>query len=172
MNEEPAHIHRPKIETFDIAARTNVDPKGYVRQVELYREEPWGLYMARTADHPQFHYLESWILPALGIRASIFHFTPGHERDQDHYVDIGRFTRGDGVWTSEDHYLDIVVRTGRSAELVDVDELLEAHARGLLDATSAERAVTTAVTAIDKIAAHGYDLGAWLASIDMPISWR
>ena len=63
MSEERPHIHRPKVETFDIAARTNVDPKGFVRPVEHYREEPWGLYMARHADHPRFHYLESWIIP-------------------------------------------------------------------------------------------------------------
>ena len=50
--------------------------------------------MARTADHPQFHYLESWLLPVLGLRASIFHYHPDHERDQDHYVDIGELHAG------------------------------------------------------------------------------
>lgn len=171
MSESRPHIHPPKVETFDLVARTNIDPKGFVRQVEQYREEPWGLYMARHADHPQFHYLESWILPDLGIRASIFHFNPGHERDQDHYIDIGDFTRGEHAWTSEDHYLDLIVQTGRSTELLDVDELLEAHAAGILDPKTSERAMLTAASAIDGIAAHDHDLGAWLTSVGMPITW-
>ncbi|MFZ2173487.1 MAG: DUF402 domain-containing protein [Rhodococcus sp. (in: high G+C Gram-positive bacteria)] len=165
-------IHPPKVEYFDLLERTNTDPKGFVRPVDHYRVEPWGLYMARTADHPQFHYLESWLLPDLGLRTSIFHFTPYHQRDQDRYVDIGVFTRGEHVWRSEDHYLDLVLRTGRDTELLDVDELMEAHKLGLLDTGTAKRAVLTAVTAIDAIAAHGYDLDRWLASLGMPIDWR
>ena len=94
----------------------------FVRAVDEYRVEPWGLYMARTSDHRQFHYLESWIIPRLGIRASIFHYHPEHRRDQDFYVDIGEFTSG-AVWRSIDHYLDLVVRTGREVELLDVDEI-------------------------------------------------
>lgn len=165
-------VHPPKVETFDVAARTNIDPKGFVRQVDEYRVEPWGLYMARPSDHAKFHYLESWLLPDLGLRASIFHFTPGNERDQDHYLDVGEFTAGPQRWTSVDHYLDIVIRTGRGIELVDVDELLEAQLEGVLTTDEARHAVDIAVAAIDGIASHGYRLDAWLASKGMPISWR
>ncbi|MDZ7913615.1 MAG: DUF402 domain-containing protein [Rhodococcus sp. (in: high G+C Gram-positive bacteria)] len=172
MSEERPHIHRPKVETFDIAARTNVDPKGFIRPVEQYREEPWGLYMARHADHPRFHYLESWIIPELGIRASILHFTPEHVRDWDYYVDIGDFTRSEQVWTSEDHYLDLIVQTGHSIELLDVDELLEANTAGILDPKTSERAMLNAARAIDGIAAHGHNLDAWLGSLGMPVTWR
>ena len=164
--------HRPKIEHFNITERTNTDPKGFVRPVEHYRREPWGLYMARTADHPAFHYLESWLIPDLGIRASIFHFHPYHERDQDRYIDIGDFTAGPDVWKSEDHYLDLVVRTGRETELLDVDELISATAHGLISPATADRAVQTAMRAVDGIAAHGHDTDAWLASRGMPVSWR
>ena len=46
--------------------------------------------MARpTPGREQFHYLESWLLPSLGLRVSVFHFNPGHERDQDYYLDVG-----------------------------------------------------------------------------------
>ncbi|WP_072688617.1 DUF402 domain-containing protein [Rhodococcus marinonascens] len=172
MEDAGHRIHAPKIEYFDLQEHTNTDPKGFVRSVDHYRVEPWGLYMARTSDHPQFHYLESWLLPDLGIRASIFHYHPYHQRDQDHYVDIGTFTRGEQVWKSEDHYLDLVIRTGRDTELLDVDELLEAHRVSLLDAATAEQAVLAATTAIAGIAAHGHDLGRWLASLGMPIDWR
>ncbi|WP_433604430.1 DUF402 domain-containing protein [Prescottella agglutinans] len=164
--------HRPKVEYFNITERTNTDPKGYVRPVDHYRLEPWGLYMARTADHPAFHYLESWLIPDLGIRASIFHFHPFHKRDQDHYIDIGDFTRSPDVWKSEDHYLDLVVRTGRETELLDVDELISATAHGYISPRTADRAIQRAVSAVDGIAAHGHDMDAWLASKGMPVTWR
>lgn len=168
----PPAAHPPKLETFDLDTMTNTDPKGFVRPVDEYRRVPWGLYMARPADHPRFHYLESWLLPAMGLRATVFHFTPGHEQDQDHYVDIGDFTDAGRVWRSEDHYLDLVVRTGRSTELLDVDELFDARLAGLIDQRSAEAAVRRMAAAVDGIAAHGHDLLAWLASLGMPIDFR
>ncbi|MFI9534504.1 DUF402 domain-containing protein [Nocardia fusca] len=173
MTQAPSvDVHRPKVEYFDIAELTNTDPKGFVRDVERYHLEPWGLYMARTADHPQFHYIESWLLPELNLRATVFHFHSAHRRDQDYYLDIGEFGEvGPKKWRSVDHYLDLVVRTGRETELLDVDELLAAHTVGLLDARAAERAVTTATRAIDGIAAHGHDFLAWTASLDMPLTW-
>ncbi|WP_327147472.1 DUF402 domain-containing protein [Nocardia sp. NBC_01329] len=165
-------VHRPKVEYFDITELTNTDPKGFIREVERYHLEPWGLYMARTADHPQFHYLESWLLPTVNLRASVFHFHPAHMRDQDYYVDIGEFGEVEPKkWRSIDHYLDLVVRTGRETELLDIDELLAAHTAGLLDAATAEKAVATATRAIDGIAAHGHDFQAWTASLDMPLTW-
>ncbi|MBU3750910.1 MAG: DUF402 domain-containing protein [Mycobacterium sp.] len=166
-------MHPPKHETFDITARTNTDPKGFVRAVDEFRRFPWGLYMARpTPGRVQFHYLESWLLPGLGLRTNVFHFNPGHERDQDHYLDVATITVGPDRWRTEDHYLDLVVRTGRGTELVDVDELLEAHRHGLLSTDTAQSALRTAVAAIAGLAAHGHDLNAWLASIGVELSWR
>jgi predicted RNA-binding protein associated with RNAse of E/G family len=166
-------IHPPKHEIFDIAARTNTDPKGFVRAVDEFRLCPWGLYMARpTPGRTQFHYLESWLLPTLSLRANVFHFNPGHERDQDHYLDVGTITVGAHRWQTEDHYLDLVVRTGRVTELIDVDELLEAHRHDLLSTETAQQALRTAVTAIAGLAAHGHDLGAWLSTLGMELSWR
>ncbi|MGH3493109.1 MAG: DUF402 domain-containing protein, partial [Sciscionella sp.] len=37
-------IHPPKVELFDIEAKTNTDPKGIVRAVREYRVTPHGLY--------------------------------------------------------------------------------------------------------------------------------
>src|SRR2546423_440342 len=74
-------MHPPKHETFDLRARTNTDPKGIVRAVDEYVVRPWGLYLARpTPGRAQFHYLESWLIPSLGLRATVFHYNPGHER--------------------------------------------------------------------------------------------
>ena len=143
-----------------------------MRAVDVYTVQPWGLYMARpTPGRAQFHYLESWLLPSLGVRATVFHFSPGHERDQDYYIDVGRYTPGHDTWFAEDHYLDIVVRTGRGAELCDVDELLTAVRHNLLNPDIAGQAVQTAVAAVDGLARHDYDLNRWLASHDMALTW-
>ncbi|TLF81219.1 DUF402 domain-containing protein [Nocardia cyriacigeorgica] len=173
MTQAPSvHVHRPKVEYFNVAELTNTDPKGFVRPVENYRVEPWGLYMARTADHPSFHYMESWLLPELSIRATVFHYTAAHLRNQDYYIDIGEFSEVEPKkWRSVDHYLDLLVRTGRDTRLLDVDELLGALQAGLVDAATAEKAIATATAAIDGIAAHGHDLLAWTASRGMPLSW-
>ncbi|RDI49683.1 DUF402 domain-containing protein [Nocardia mexicana] len=165
-------LHRPKVEYFDLAELTNTDPKGFVRPVERYHVEPWGLYMARTADHREFHYLESWLLPSLSIRATVFHYNAAHHRDQDFYLDIGEFGAvTPDRWKSVDHYLDIVVRTGRDAELLDIDELLAAHNAGYLDLPDSQRAIAAATTAIDGIASHGHDFEHWLGSLGLKLSW-
>jgi hypothetical protein len=43
-----------------------------------------------------------------------------------HALDVGEYMPGPAVWCSDDHYLHIELRTGRGAELADVDELLVA----------------------------------------------
>lgn len=144
-----------------------------MRTVDEYTVHPWGLYLARpTPGRAQFHYLESWLLPSLGLRATVFHFNPGHERDHDFYLDVGEYTPGPQLWRSEDHYLDIEVRTGHGAVLADVDELLDAVRQGLLPSDVAELAVRRAVAAVEGLARHGYDLHTWLAAGDMHLSWR
>jgi predicted RNA-binding protein associated with RNAse of E/G family len=144
-----------------------------VRAVDVYTVEPWGLYMARpTPGRAQFHYLESWLLPSLGLRATVFHFNPGHELDQDYYLDVGQYTPGATVWHSEDHYLDLVVRTGVGVELSDVDELLTAVRHGLLTPEAGEQAVQIAAAAIDGLARHDYDLVRWLVGRGMALTWR
>jgi predicted RNA-binding protein associated with RNAse of E/G family len=139
----------------------------------VYTVEPWGLYLARpTPGRAQFHYLESWLLPPLGLRVTIFHFNPGHEREQDFYLDVGLFTAGETRWYSEDHYLDLVLRTGIGVELHDVDELMTAVRHGLLSPETAEQAIETAASTIDGLARNGYDLNRWLAGNGMALTWR
>ncbi len=144
-----------------------------MRAVDDYTVRPWGLYLARpTPGRAQFHYLESWLLPSKGLRATVFHFNPGHERDFDYYLDVGEYVAGPEVWSSEDHYLDLEVRTGGGAYLSDVDELLEAVRHGLLTPEVGELAVRRAVAAVDGLSRHGYDLNTWLAGEGMPLTWR
>ncbi len=154
-------------------ARTNTDLKGIVRAVDEYTVQPWGLYMARpTPGRAQFHYLESWLLPTLRLRTTVFHFNPGHVRDQDFYLDVGQFTPSDAVWHAEDHYLDLVLRTGTGVELADVDELLTAVRHRLLSPEAAEQAVHTAVSTMDGLARNDYDLDRWLAGHGITLTWR
>ncbi|GGC70028.1 DUF402 domain-containing protein [Hoyosella rhizosphaerae] len=170
--EAPTLAHAPKRETFNLADYTNTDPKGFVRPVDHYHIEPWGLYMGRESDHEQFHYLESWILPSLSIRVSVFHFYPAHERDQNFYVDIGQFTAGETAWRSEDHYIDVVLRTGRGAHIEDIDELFDAHTAGYISTDRAEAAVRTSVEVMTKLALYKYSLSSWLQDEGMAITWR
>jgi predicted RNA-binding protein associated with RNAse of E/G family len=169
-------MHPPKVETFDVHACTNTDPKGFVRPVDEYRTEEFGLYLDRAMpDHPRFARLESWLLPALGIRVTDWWFRPGQERDQDFYLDIVDIDRSgpDGsVWRTVDHYLDVVVRTGRSSTVVDLDEFVTAVASGLLSRAEAERALANSYRALTGLGAHGHDVNAWLTSLGIQLTWR
>ncbi len=168
-----ATVHPPKRETFDLVAHTNTDPKGIIRDVEVYTVTPWGLYMARPAPgRAQFHYLESWLLPTMGLRVTVFHFNEGYERDQDFYLDVGEYSSGSASWHAEDLYLDLVVKTGVGVDLIDVDELMAAVRQGLVTPDTAQRAVHTAATAIDGLARYDYDVGCWLADRGMVLTWR
>lgn len=166
-------LHPPKVEVFDLATRTNTDPKGVARAVEEYREEPFGLYLARPAPgRAQFHYLESWLLPGLGLRLTDFWFSPGHERDQDFYLDVVRITREPGRWIATDLYLDLVLKDKVSVKVIDTDELIAATTEGLLDPAEAEYALETTYAAVEGLASHGHDLAAWLSTKDITLSWR
>jgi uncharacterized protein len=129
--------------------------------------------MARpTPGRIQFHYIESWLLPSLGLRATVFHFNAGHERDQDYYLDIGEYTPGAPAWHSEDHYLDLVVRTGVGTELTDVDEFLTAVQHRLLSPGQAELAIRRITDTVDGLARHGHDLQRWLSARGIDLTWR
>ncbi len=166
-------LHPPKVEIFDPAARVNIDPKGEVREIEESREEPFGLYVARpTPGRAQFRYLESWLVPELGLRFTDFWFTPGHERDQDFYLDVVRVHRDGTHWVATDLYLDLVLRDKVSVKVIDTDELLAAVAGDLITATDAEYALETAYATVEGLARHGYDLAAWLSTKDITLTWK
>lgn len=170
----PVVAHAPKRETFDVTGKTNTDPKGFVRPVDVYRETESGLYMAREADHPRFSYVESWLLPAMDLRITDFHFTPGNELEQEFYVDVMTIDRPGspgGSWRTLDLYLDIVCRTGAFTEVLDGDELALAIAEGHLDAETAGRAMETAFVVSTGIAAHGHSLPDWLRSTGVTLEW-
>lgn len=166
-------VHPPKVETFDLAAMTNTDPKGIVREVEEYREEPFGLYLARpTPGRTDFRYIESWLLPDLGLRVTDFWFNPGYERDQDFYLDIVEIQREGTLWRARDLYLDIVLRQSEGAEVIDTDELVDAVSAGLIEEDCATRALNTAFSTVTALAEHQFDLGRWFGTLDIRLGWR
>jgi uncharacterized protein len=166
-------MHPPKIVTFDVPGQVNTDTKGVKRPVEEYRETPFGLYMSRAmVDRPTAHWVESWLIPGLGLCVTDWWWKPGHARDQDFYLDVCDIVRVDDVWTLTDHYLDIVVQHRRGAQLIDVDEFVAAVALGLLEPAAAELALHRAARALDGLASHGYDLDDWLGGMAIELSWK
>lgn len=168
-----APVHPPKISTFDVPGMVNIDNKGCARPVDVYTETAFGLYMSRPiVNRPTAHWIETWLLPDLGIAVSDWSWNPGHERDQDFYLDIATITRDGEHYVLVDHYLDIVVRQHRSADVIDVDEYCEAVATGLIDTIAADAALQAAFRAVAGLAAHRHDLDAWLAGLGVTLTWR
>lgn len=166
-----ADLHPVKQETFNTVSNVNVDPKGFLREVDTYRETDFGLYMARGANHPRFGYLESWLLPKLGLRANIFHFREGVDARQDFYFDVADIDNADGVWTTRDLYVDLVSNTGEPIDVLDIDELAAATSAGLISAEEAERAMERTLTAVEGITRYGDDAMAWLRTLGIELSW-
>lgn len=164
-------LHPVKQETFDVQAGTNTDPKGFLRQVDRYEETAFGLYMARGADHPRFGYLESWLLPSLGLRANIFHFRPHVDVDQELYIDVADISKNGDVWSTRDLYVDLVATTGRPIEVLDIDELAAATSAHLIPASDAERAIECTLAAVEGITRCGDDANRWFASQGMNLTW-
>ncbi len=166
-------MHPPKTATFDVPAQVNIDTKGNTRAVDEYRETPFGLYMSRAmVDRPTAHWMQTWLLPGLGLAVTDWWWNPGHARDQDFYLDVCEIHREDERWIMTDHYLDIVVQHRRGAQVIDVDEFTAAVAQGLLAPDAAELALHRTYRAVDGLASHGYDLTEWLGGIGIELTWK
>jgi uncharacterized protein len=179
-SDDVAHVHPPKVEFFDVAAMSNTDPKGFRRVVDEYRLEDFGLYMARKVErHSELTYVESWLLPELGLRVSRWRRKPGSPPREDIYIDLvdidpeygDRVGAAGPVWRMVDVYLDIHVWTGSRLEVVDSDELLAALTARLIDAETAQRALERTYRTVEGITRYGYDTGAWLKEHNVQLEW-
>ncbi|WP_115684888.1 DUF402 domain-containing protein [Corynebacterium senegalense] len=166
-----ADLHPVKQETFDTTSNTNTDPKGYLREVDTFKVTDFGLYMARGANHPKFGYLESWLLPDLGLRANIFHFREGVEEEQDFYFDVADIDVEGDVWRTRDLYVDLVSLTGNPIDVLDIDELAAATSAGLITAEEAEKAIDVTLTAVEGITRHDDDAMEWLRTLGIELIW-
>ncbi|MEV6100276.1 DUF402 domain-containing protein [Nocardia sp. NPDC051981] len=123
-------------------------------------------------DNPRFHYIESWLLPELTLRATVYHLRPGHDRSQTYYLDIGEYGACEAKkWRAESHYLHVVARRGQAPELVGIDQLLSAHAAGHFDTARTHLAIERATAVVDGIAGCGHDVDRWLAGQGITLSW-
>lgn len=165
-------IHPPHVESWDIDTRLNHDRAGGVQALDDYRLTEFGLYVVRPINHTRVIGMESWLLPSLGLRVSEFWLRPGLEPHQDFYLDIADIEVDGKIWRTVDYYLDILVRTGREAEVVDADEFVAAIAAGLLDADVARQALERCCRTVAGIASHGYDLDSWLRTHDIVLTWQ
>ncbi|MET9018911.1 DUF402 domain-containing protein [Actinopolymorpha sp. NPDC004070] len=170
---EPAtSIPPPHVETYDVAAGINVDREGTSRPLDAWRVTDFGLYFSRpVTGHPTIGWVQSWILPGLGVRVSDFRAHRGLVRTENHYVDVMATTVRGQVWRTVDHYLDILVRTGVDARVVDSDEFVAAVRAGLLGQADAERALESSYAAYAGIVGHGHDVDAWLAGLGIALTW-
>ncbi|WP_445440157.1 DUF402 domain-containing protein [Corynebacterium argentoratense] len=166
------HIHPVKQETFAVDRDINIDPKGFKRAVDTYRITDFGLYMARGANHPNFGYLESWLLPQLGLRANRFHYRDTAECSrEDFYFDVADISRDGNTWTTRDLYVDLISHVGSPIDVDDIDELAAATSEKLITAEEAERAIETTLAAVDGITRHNDDPMAWLRSQGIDLCW-
>ncbi|MDO4908269.1 MAG: DUF402 domain-containing protein [Corynebacterium sp.] len=170
-------LHPVKEETFDLSKRVNRDPKGFQRDVDVFRVTDFGLYMARGADHPKFGYVESWLLPDLGLRANVYHYRNGVETGvgdsakEQYYVDVADISVDGDVWSSRDLYVDLLANDGVPVEVVDIDELAAATSAGLISAEEAERAIEHTLTAVEGITRHDDSLNEWLSATGYTLDW-
>lgn len=165
--------HAPKREIFDVVAAINIDPKGFHRIVDSFHETEFGLYMARQSDHQEFYYLESWLLPQLGLRINKFHFRAKFSRNQSYYLDIGNFSGPDsaGQWHAEDWYLDVVIAADEATfYLDDIDELFEAYHCAQLTLAQCVAATEISHTVTQGLSSHP-TLDAWLSSQKISLTW-
>ncbi|WP_448859149.1 DUF402 domain-containing protein, partial [Corynebacterium propinquum] len=75
------------------------------------------------------------------------------------------------AWHTRDLYVDIVSLTGKQVDVLDIDELAEATAEGLISAEDAEHAIEATLRAVEGITRHDDNVLAWLDSLNIPISW-
>ena len=68
-------------------------------------------------------------------------------------------------------YVDIVSLTGQQVDVLDIDELAEATAEGLISAEDAVQAIEAMLRAVEGITRHNDNVLAWLDAVNIPISW-
>ena len=70
-----------------------------------------------------------------------------------------------------DLYLDVIVQADGAPELADADEYAQAVLEGHLTPDEQRRALLSAERVVNGLFAHGNDLDAWLASLDIRLDW-
>lgn len=167
--QAPAQAHPVKVERHDTAGMQHHTNTG-VREVHTYRQTPHGLFVARDfVDHPRVRHWQAHLLPALHLVVCLYDFHV--QREHDYYLDIAHVHQDGAVWTVQDHYLDIVIHDGRTAELLDEDELHAACAAGFISDEDVYQAQLRALVTLDGLHHARYRLPVWLAGQGVQLDW-
>lgn len=165
-------MHPVKVSRFDLVAGTH--EVGEVGRFPVGRLEvsEQGLHLWREMPgHPTLAAQEAWLLPALDLVVTRFTPYPGCPAHSRFYLDMASIHPSADLWTVRDLYLDVVVRPDGVPVLWDVDEYAEAVLEGHLTGEEQRRALTSAAGVVNGLFAHGNDLEAWLASLDIRLDW-
>ena len=117
------------------------------------------------------HWIRSWLLPTLGLAVTDFSWNPGHERDQDFYLDVCEIERDGDRWRPTDLYLDIVLRPAAEPRSSTSTSSSPRSPPGCWTRAEPSTRCTAAHAAVDGLAAHGHDLDAWLAGHGITLTW-
>ena len=131
-------------------------------------------YIAEYDDHPESLAMRGQVLPNLGVQVVRFEYRKPKRPhvNFDYYVDMVRVAEQGDRWVVRDLYLDVLVFTGKRAEILDTDEYLAAIEEGHLDAEEAAYALETAHSLLNGLAEHGYSLEAYLQTEGVTLAWR
>ncbi|MDB5046901.1 MAG: RNA-binding protein [Deinococcus sp.] len=168
----PVAAHPVKTERHDTDAMAHHTNTG-IRHVQAYREHAHGLFVARHFDrHPRIRHWQAQLLPALGVQLCRYDFHQA--REHDYYIDIATISqqaKNPAVWEVRDHYLDVIVHEGVTAELVDADELEAAQAAGFISESEVRRAYAAADAVLHGLHLARYHVADWLEAEGVRVEW-
>ncbi len=131
-----------------------------------------GLHFQRPMPgHPDLSHQEAYLQPALDLVVTRFTPHPGCPEHSQFYIDMATVHPGLDIWTVRDLYLDVVILPDGRPRLHDVDEYAEAVLEGHLAPDEQRRALLSAERVVNGLFAHGNDLDAWLASLNIQLDW-
>jgi uncharacterized protein len=166
-------MHPPKVSTFDLEARTHTISGQNEYPLGRAEVTDHGLhFQRRMPGHPTLGAQEAHLLPELDLVVTRFTPLPGCPPHSRFYIDVASVERpAADVWTVRDLYLDVVVQQSGVPLLWDGDEYTEAVLEGHLTPDEQRRALLSAERVVNGLFAHGNNLEAWLASLNIHLDW-
>lgn len=141
------------------------------RPVQVYRETPHGLFVSRSfVSHPRIRHWQAHLLPTLNLVVCQYDFH--HRREHDYYFDVAVISAQRGLWSVRDLYLDVVLHEGRTAEIVDTDELLAGHAAQFITDRELHQAIEVAHTTLRALSDAHFNLDEWARQHGLTLTWE
>lgn len=165
---------KARTDSWDLTAGTHTPRSGRESTSKVLQvSAEWLVTYDAIADHDEVSGAFRWILPKLGIRISKWVPKPHlHWKREDYYVDIVYAEKRESVWLSMDLYLDFLVYDNDRADLIDVDEYVDAVARGLIGQELAIHALQSATRFASRLASVEFRTSALLEEEGAPLAPR